>query len=162
MMNIRETAPKNRFRNSISHKLIMRISLVFCVVFLFLFFTILTINYHLIIRNEMQMFYAYETNTLVSIDDKLKDMCRVSLMSMADQDTLDIICGYRDMDLYQKLKAEQKLHEFYSSLIIIRNDINGVYVLDDDSLIFHCDPCDASVKRYPKGESRWKRLIWSL
>ncbi len=152
MKKKRETAQKNKFRNSISHKLIIRISLVFCAVFLLLFFTILIINYRLIIEKETEMFHSYETNTLVSIDDKLKDMCRVSLMSMADEDTRNIIEGYHDMTLYEQIMAEQYLHDFYSSLIAIRDDISGIYLLDQDNLIFYLNPTDAAVKSFEKGE----------
>lgn len=153
MKKKRETAQKKfRIQDSLSYQLIIKISLVFCAVFLILFFIVLWTNYRLIMEEEKQMFHSYETNVLQSIDDKLKDMCRVSLMSMADDETLDIICDYEEMDLYSQLKAEQYLKQFYGSLIAIRQDISGIYLLNQDSLIFHQDPCDASVKKQEKGE----------
>lgn len=151
MRRKRETAQKKiRFQDSLSYQLIMKISLVFCAVFLMLFFIILWTNYRLIMEEEKQMFHSYETNVLQSMDDKLKDMCRVSLMSMADDETMDIICKYDEMNLYSQLKAEEYLKQFYGSLITIRQDISGIYLLNQESLIFHLDPCDASVKSQEK------------
>lgn len=162
MKNNRETVQKHRFHNSISHKLIMRISLVFCAVFLLLFVTILVINYKIIIEKETQMFRSYETNTLAAIDDKLKDMCRVSLMSMADEKTLNIIEEYHTMNQYDQIRSEYYLDDFYRSLITIRNDISGVYLLDLESLIFHCDPCDAAVKSFETGEIQEQIASFSM
>ena len=134
-------------RESISKKLIFNISGLLCVVYVLVFIAISGINYGLKIRSEKQNNRTYLCNTLLSIDDKIKDISRVSLMTMADDRTLGIISGYRNMDEAGRLDAIKYLKSFYTSLTIIRNDICGIYIMDDEDMIFHFDDADSAKRR---------------
>ena len=136
-----------RGRESIGKRLVLGISGVLCVAYLLVFVTLTGINYGLTLRSEEQSNRTYLRNTLMTIDGKIKDMSRVSLMTMADDRTLDIICGYREMTSSQRLSANRYLRGFYTSLSIIRNDICGIYILDTEDMIFHFDDADSAPRR---------------
>lgn len=132
---------------SISRKLVLSISGILCIVYILVFIAISVVNYALTIRSENKNNYTYLSNTLLTIDDKIKDMSRVSLMSMADEETLRIITDFRDMDTAEQLNSNRYLRSFYSSLSIIRNDICGIYIMDNDDMIFHFDDTESTVRR---------------
>ena len=136
-----------RTKESIGRKLVLSISGVLCIAYLLVFVVISGINYGLTLRSERQNNRTYLLNTLMTIDDKIKDMSRVSLMTMADSRTLDIICGFREMNTSERLSANRYLRSFYTSLAIIRNDICGIYILDNEDMIFHFDDADSSLRR---------------
>ena len=136
-----------RTKESISRKLVFSISGVLCIAYLLVFVVISGINYGLTLRSERQNNRTYLLNTLMTIDDKIKDMSRVSLMTMADSRTLDVICGFKDMNPSERLSASRYLRTFYTSLVIIRNDICGIYIMDNEDMIFHFDDADSSPRR---------------
>lgn len=90
-------------------------------------------------KKEEQVFDAYLENTLTTIDDKLKDMGRVSLMSMADERTQEVLLSWKEMDDEQRREQEDYLQNFYASLVTIRNDIHGIFMMNDESLVFYYD-----------------------
>ena len=134
-------------RESISRKLVFSITVILCVLYILIFVAISCVNYALSIRSEKQNNKTYLCNTLLSIDDKIKDMSRVSLMTMADDRILDIISESSKMDTAEKLEAERYLITFYNSLSIIRNDIGGIYIMDNEDMIFHYDETNSAPKR---------------
>ncbi|RKM62169.1 hypothetical protein D6855_01725 [Butyrivibrio sp. CB08] len=133
-------------RESKSKKLVFSITILLCIVYFFVFVAISGTNYVLKIRSENQNNRTYLCNTLTTLDDKIKDISRVSLMTMADDNVLDIISTYRDMDEGEKLSAGKYLRNFYSSLTIIRNDISGIYIMDNEDMIFHFDDASSTPK----------------
>lgn len=130
---------KKVWNNSISGRLNIRNTVILCVAFLLLFLAICQINGKLIYQKEEQVFASYIENTLVSVDDKLKDMGRVSLMSMADAKTQDVLLSWGSMDEEKRREQEEYLENFYMSLVTIRNDIHGIYMMDTESLVFYYD-----------------------
>ena len=138
-------------RESKSKKLVFSITILLCIVYFFVFVAISGTNYVLKIRSENQNNRTYLCNTLATLDDKIKDISRVSLMTMADDNVLDIISTYRDMDEGEKLSAGKYLRNFYSSLTIIRNDISGIYIMDNEDMIFHLDDASSTPKRNNTG-----------
>ena len=136
-----------RTQESIGRKLLLSISGVLCIAYLLVFVVISGINYGLTLRSEKQNNRTYLLNTLMTIDDKIKDMSRVSLMTMADSKTLDIVCGFKNMNTSERLSANHYLRSFYTSLAIIRNDICGIYILNNEDMIFHFDDADSSPRR---------------
>ncbi|MBO5372278.1 MAG: histidine kinase [Lachnospiraceae bacterium] len=126
-------------KDSIGFKLSIRSSMFLCIAFVLLFGVICILNTEIIYNKEEQVFTSYLVNTMTSIDDKLKDMSRVSLMSMADDRTQEVLLSYQDMDDEEKREQQAYLSEFYQSLVTIRNDIHGIYMMDLDNLLFYYD-----------------------
>ena len=133
-------------RNSIAFKLCIRNSLLLCVAFIVLFGIICVLNTDIIYDKEEQVFTSYLYNTMTSVDDKLKDMSRVSLMTMADERTQQVLQSYKDMDDAERREQEAYLGEFYQSLVTIRNDIHGIYMMDTENLLFYYDMENPTLK----------------
>ena len=138
---------------SISRKLVLSISVILGILYILVFIVISGINYALTIKSEKQNNHTYLFNTLLAINDKINDMSRVSLMTMADEKTLNIISDFDEMDTAEKLDANRYLRSFYTSLSIIRNDICGIYIMDSDDMVFHYDETNASPRHLPEGTS---------
>ena len=119
-------------------------------------------NYKTIIRKEEQAFRAYLTNSLISVDNKLKDMSRVSLMSTSGDRFQDILLNNQNRNIYEQIQDEEYLDEYYTSLVGIRDDISGIYIYDMESLIFYHEMCirDRSVRT--SLILRWKASIISM
>lgn len=104
------------------------------------------VNYRQSIAGEEQKMGVYLANSLSSADNKLKDMARVSMMCYSDEKTQDILKSY-GIDTYRKqLASEKYLNALYTSLITIREDIDGVYIFDADSLIMANDTLNPARK----------------
>lgn len=126
-------------KNSIGFKLSIRNSIFLCSAFITLFVVICLLNAEIIYNKEEQVFTSYLYNTMTSIDDKLKDMSRVSLMSMADDRTQEVLLSYKGMSDEEKREQQAYLSKFYQSLVTIRNDIHGIYMMDLETLLFYYD-----------------------
>ena len=100
-------------KNSIGFKLSIRNSVFLCVAFIILFWVICVLNGEIIYNKEEQVFTSYLYNTMTSIDDKLKDMSRVSLMSMADDRTQEVLLSYKDMSDENRREQQAYLENFY-------------------------------------------------
>ena len=133
-------------KNSIGFKLSIRNSICLCIAFVVLFVVICILNTEIIYNKEEQVFTSYLYNTMTSIDDKLKDMGRVSLMSMADDKTQEVLLSYKDMNEEEQREQQAYLSEFYQSLVTIRNDIHGIYMMDLETLLFYYDMENPTLK----------------
>lgn len=133
-------------KNSIGFKLSIRNSIFLCMAFIILSVVICILNTEIIYNKEEQVFTSYLFNTMTSIDDKLKDMSRVSLMSMADDRTQEVLLSYQDMNEEEKREQQAYLSEFYQSLVTIRNDIHGIYMMDLETLLFYYDMENPTLK----------------
>lgn len=133
-------------KNSIGFKLSIRNSIFLCIAFIVLSGVICMLNTELIYNKEEQVFSSYLFHTITSVDDKLKDMSRVSLMSMADDRTQEVLLSYKNMSDEEKREQQTYLSEFYQSLVTIRNDIHGIYMMDLESLLFYYDMENPTIK----------------
>jgi sensor histidine kinase YesM len=109
---------------------------------IFLAFTIMGIIvsmvYHsIVVSREKQTMEVYLRNTLESVDNKIKDMSRVSLIAFSDDITLDILQHIDSYGYAQRLRSQDYLKSLWTKLISIRNDITGVYLFNDEELIFY-------------------------
>lgn len=126
--------------------IVTRISVANIIVFLLscamIVVCIMTVNIWYHYQKDVQMMHVYISNTLSSIDNVLKDIGRVSLVCFSDDETLEILANHREDSYGEQLDNQRYLQEFYTSLITIREDISGVYLFDNDSLIFYQDYLD--------------------
>ena len=124
-----------RIRKSLSTKITVMNAGIILLIFISLILTTVSINYQLTLENEKQKMNVYISNTLSSIDNKLKDMGRVSLMTYSDERTQEILKNYDSFAYAEQLDNVEYLRKLYTSLITIREDINSVYIFDLDSLV---------------------------
>ena len=136
-----------RIRKSLSTKITVMNAGIILLIFISLILTTVSINYQLTLENEKQKMNVYISNTLSSIDNKLKDMGRVSLMTYSDERTQEILKNYDSFAYAEQLDNVEYLRKLYTSLITIREDINSVYIFDLDSLVFWQDNLDPSMRR---------------
>lgn len=81
----------------------------------------LNLQYH--INRDAQMMDVYISNTKNSVDNKLADMGRVSLIAFSDQKVQQILKG-SDYTYKEERQNEEYLKNLYTSMISIRNDIS--------------------------------------
>lgn len=96
----------------------------------------LNVEYH--INRDAQMMKIYISNTLSSVDNTLKDMGRVSLIAFSDQTVQDILKG-NNYSLEEKIENEEYLTKLYSSMISIRDDVRGIYIFNNEDIVFYSD-----------------------
>lgn len=135
-----------RIRKSLSAKIIWTNAGIILLVFVSLIFAAVGINYQYTLENEKQKMNIYISNTLSSVDNKLKDMGRVSLMTFSDKRTQEILRRYDAYEYEKQLESMEYLRAQYTSLISIREDISSVFIFDLDSLIFRHDNLDSSIR----------------
>jgi len=73
------------------------------------------------------------------VDNRLRDIARVSLICFADERTQDIIQNYDSYSYNRQLESAAYLQNLMLSMITIRNDISGVYIFNKRSLIYKYD-----------------------
>jgi sensor histidine kinase YesM len=86
---------------------------------------------------EKRIMEIYIHSALAMADNKLKDMARVSLAAFSDQTTQDIL---RNIDHYSESRKTESfdfLRKLYTSLISLRKDIEGVYLFNEEELVFY-------------------------
>ncbi|WMJ89715.1 sensor histidine kinase [Anaerocolumna sp. MB42-C2] len=138
---------KLMIRNSLSAKVSLINAFIILMGFIIMIFVTAKINYNLSVAKEKQMMDVYLSNSLSSVDNKLKDMGRVSLMCFSDTHTQDILKNYESFTYMEKLSSSTYLNKLYTSLVTIRDDISGIYMFDFNNLIFYQDSYDPSFRR---------------
>lgn len=137
---------RDSIRNtSLLKKINVTNSIVITSACILIFFCFWFVNYRMMIRNEQQVIENSMKNSICTLEDKLKDMSRVSLVCYSDNNIQQILEEYDGYDQIQKVYAEKYLSEFYTSLITIRNDVAGVYLFTTDQLIYYSDYTISSV-----------------
>ncbi len=124
-----------RIRKSMSMKIIWMNAGIISLVFISLILAVVAINYQYAMENEKQKMNIYISNTLSSVDNKLKDMGRVSMITFSDRRTQEILKEYDTYEYSQRLDSVEYLKRQYTSLISIREDINSFFIFNLDSLI---------------------------
>ncbi|MCM1135743.1 MAG: histidine kinase [Clostridium sp.] len=136
-----------RIRKSLSTRIIWTNAGIILLVFVSLIFAAVGINYQYIMGNEKEKMNVYISNTLSSVDNKLKDMGRVSMITFSDERTQEILREYDSYEYSQQLDSVEYLKKRYTSLISIREDINSIFIFNLDSLIFWQDNLDSSQRK---------------
>lgn len=138
---------KVTFINSLSTKISLVNALIILVSFSAILMTIIYIDKALFIQQEERMMNVYISNSLNTVDSKLRDMGRVSLICFSDDRTQEIIRDYDQYTYLDQQHSESYLEGLFTSLIKMRDDIRGVYIFDESQLIFHQDSTRPSLKR---------------
>ena len=140
------------YRNVSKHESLMtKIGLANGAVFLIACMLILIImligEFKIHISKDKQMMNVYISNTLNSVDNSLKDMGRVSLISFSDTKAQKIIKNYHIESYKQKLEDTKYLSGLFTSLVSIRDDVSGIYIMDEQSVIYSQDGFNPSHMR---------------
>ena len=136
-----------KIANSLSTKVSLVNAIIISLAFSLIILSLILIVSQLFVKKEEQMMDVYISNSLSSVDNKLKDMSRVSLICFSDEKTQKIIKGYHEYTYNEQIESEDYLNELFTSLIKMRDDINGVYIFDKTSLIFYKDRSSPSIRR---------------
>lgn len=137
-------------KQTLSSKIGLVNGIIICIALIAMLLIVELIYADIITSKEKQMMETYLTNSMNVLDDKLMDMGRVSLVCFSDEKAHQILEQYKGYDYQQQLDSEKYLHQFYTSMISIRNDVKGVYIFDKNDLIFFQDSQATSTKKkYP-------------
>ena len=125
-----------RIRKSLSTKITVMNAGIILLIFISLILTTVSINYQLTLENEKQKMNVYISNTLSSIDNKLKDMGRVSLMTYSDERTQEILKNYDSFAYAEQLDNVEYQENIIKRVIglpgdeiDLRNNGSGIYHL---------------------------------
>lgn len=133
-------------KTTLSKKIGVTNGIIICVTFSILVVAFEIVHGNMVTEKEKQMMETYLNNSLNIVDDKLKDMGRVSLVCFSDEQVQEILRNYDEYSYLEQLQSDQYLHQFYTSLISIRDDIKGVYIFNKEDLIFFQDSVASSFK----------------
>ena len=141
---------RSLFRKSMVFKLRMTNSIIILTAYIAVAVIVSFVYHSIMVMREKQVMEVYLKNTLNSVDNKIKDFSRVSLVAFSDDITLDILQNIDNYTLNQRLSSLEYLRSLYTKLISIRNDIMGVYLFNENQLIFSQNTTNHVVKtNYP-------------
>ncbi|MDR1375160.1 MAG: sensor histidine kinase [Treponema sp.] len=144
---------KSLYRKSVVFKLRTTNSAIILLFFIIVAVLVSMVYHSIIVMREKQTMEVYLKNTLNSVDNKIMDMSRVSLVAFSDDIALDILQHGDSYTLIQKVRSQEYLKSLYTKLISIRNDIRGVYLFDEEKLVFYQNTTEHVIKtNYPMGE----------
>lgn len=146
---------KRNHKKSIVNKITVSNTLIMFFVFMISFISIISLSTEFFLSKEKKMTDSNLTNSLNSIDNKLVDMTRISLISFSDERIQDIIKNYKNYSYKEQLESAEYIQNIFLSLITIRNDINGIYIFDKESLIYRYDDLSAATKNFDLNKMFW-------
>lgn len=147
-----------KFKDSIVTKVTvvnMAIFLCACMVSVFAVVAVNAMHHY---KKNARMMDVYISSTVSSVDNMLKDMGRVSLICFSDEETQEILRNYSTYSERRKMDSENYLSQMYTSLITIRNDIDGVYMFDKDQLIFYQDARTTSIRNSKEADAFLEKI----
>jgi len=122
-------------------------SLIILLVFIAVFLLIGYISVRTSLNTEIKMMRNYLVNSSNVVDNQLKDMARVSLVAYSDERTQELIRNWTELDELERMESEAYLKKLFINMITIRNDIDGIYIFNNKSLIFKQDISGSSVRQ---------------
>ena len=142
-------------RQSIVRKLIAFNSAIILLVFITAFMAIASSDSRLSLQKEQDIMNTYLTSTLDQVNNYYKDMSRVSMVAFTDSITQEIMKESASYGLEQVLEREEYLHNLFLSLAFIRDDICGIFIFDNNNLLYSYDDSfslwsDFRVDNYPR------------
>ncbi|MDR1507043.1 MAG: histidine kinase [Treponema sp.] len=124
-------------KKSLAAKLTFANSLIVTAVFLSVGLITVFVSSMFFVSEERQIMEIYIHSALAMVDNKLKDMARVSLIAFSDSTTQDILQNIEQYSDTRRQESLEFLRDLYTRLISIRNDIQGVYLFNEKELVFY-------------------------
>ena len=131
-------------RTSIVKRISITNILIFLLVSIFSIAGTLKLNIQYHVSRDEKMMDVYISNTLSSVDNKLKDMGRVSLIAFSDNRVQEILKGF-GYTYQEEVENEEYLKNLYFSMISIRDDIKGIYMFNNETMVFFRDSASPSL-----------------
>jgi two-component system sensor histidine kinase YesM len=94
-----------------------------------------TLTVSLTLDKEQQSMRSYLTNTLFSIDDRIKDMGRASVVAVSDDRVQDILLHYDTYDKRESLEAVEYLQRLFLGTVSSRKEVTALFLFDNAKLI---------------------------
>lgn len=142
-------------KKSIVNRITISNTLIMFFVFLISFMSIISLSTEFFLSKEKKMTNSNLVSSLNSIDNKFVDMTRISLISFSDERIQDIIKNYKNYTYKKQLESIEYIQKLFLSLITIRDDINGIYIFDKESLIYRYDNFSAAAKHIELKSMFW-------
>jgi sensor histidine kinase YesM len=128
---------RSHLKKSLAAKITFVNSLLVIAVFLSVGIITALVNAMFVFQEEKRIMEIYIRSALAMVDNKVKDMARVSLIAFSDQTTQDIL---QNIDQYSESRKTERLdflRRLYTSLISLRKDIEGVFLFNEKDLVFY-------------------------
>lgn len=145
-----------KIRKSIVSKLAFSNSLIILAVFAFASVMLAGFSMNLSVTKERQTMNSYLTNTQSIMDNKLRDMARVSMIAYSDDRLQDLMKNGDRYSYQQQIDAADYLDRLFISLITIRNDIDGIFVFNNERPAYQYSSQNLGVKsRFSVRKDGW-------
>lgn len=124
-----------RIRRTLSGKLILATCASLVVVLGMAIALMWTLTINLTLDKEQQSMRSYLTNTLFSIDDRIKDLGRASVVAVSDDRVQEILIHFDSYDKRRRLEAADYLQKLFLGTVSSRNEITSLFLFDNVKLI---------------------------
>jgi sensor histidine kinase YesM len=124
-----------RIRRTLSGKLILATCLSLVVVLGMAIALMWTLTINLTLDKEQQSMRSYLTNTLFSIDERIKDLGRTSVVAVSDDRVQDILKNLDTYDKRKSLQAADYLQKLFLGTVSSRNEVTALFLFDNTKLI---------------------------
>lgn len=124
-----------RIGRTLSGKLILATCAALVVVLGMAIALMWTLTISLTVDKEQQSMRSYLTNTLFSIDDRIKDLGRASVVAVSDDRVQEIMIHYDSYDKRKRLEAADYLQKLFLGTVSSRNEVTALFLFDNIKLI---------------------------
>jgi sensor histidine kinase YesM len=124
-----------RIRRTLSGKLILATCLSLVVVLGMAIALMWTLTINLTLDKEQQSMRSYLTNTLFSIDERIKDLGRTSVVAVSDDRVQEILKHLDSYDKRKRLEAADYLQKLFLGTVSSRNEVTALFLFDNVKLI---------------------------
>lgn len=104
-----------------------------------------TALYH--VQKDLYSMEIYNSNALSSLDNMLKDMSRISLVCFSDPHTQEVLAESGGCTDKERLAAQRSMDRMYVHLISIRDDVKGIYIFNEEQLVFMNDQANPGIRK---------------
>ncbi len=94
-----------------------------------------TLTINLTLDKERQSMHSYLANTLFSIDERIKDLGRATVVAVSDDRVQEILLHHNAYDKRTDLEAAEYLQELFLGTVSSRNEITALFLFDNSALI---------------------------
>ncbi|MGJ4851083.1 sensor histidine kinase [Bacillota bacterium Meth-B3] len=124
-----------RIRRTLSGKLILATCLSLVVVLGMAIALMWTLTINLTLDKEQQSMRSYLTNTLFSIDERIKDLGRTSVVAVSDDRVQEILMHLDSYGKRKRLEAADYLQKLFLGTVSSRNEVTALFLFDNHKLI---------------------------
>jgi two-component system sensor histidine kinase YesM len=136
----------SRIRSSIGNRLIIINCLVMITLLCFSLFSYYLFSNQITLQKEQRAMQSYLVNTLSSLDDKILDIGRASMLAYADDYTQNTLKRSNMLGYREELEASEYLQKLFLTMVTSRNDITSILLFDNEKLVSKYSLASISLK----------------